>query len=152
MPIVNTAPAHRTNLSYWLLVVALVAIGFLTIFSIGFLLWFIAVALTVMSPFRSKPRIFRPGIALFIGFLIGYVLISPWGCSQTASFDTATGEETVSPVVCTSPVGIEYSGPDPFDPSRTPALVAGGVTAVVAALVLLLITESPKDEPSTDST
>jgi hypothetical protein len=130
------------------MVLILVALGFLTIFSIGMGLWFIAAALIVMSLFRSRPRMFRSGIALFLGFLIGYVLIAPWGCSQTFTSDLTTGEETLSPVVCTSPVGVEYSGPEPFDPSRTLALVAGGVAAVVASTATWLGTASRNAIPS----
>lgn len=129
----NTNVSRRTSPSYWLIVLVLIALGILTIFSFGMYFWFIAVALIVMSPFRSRPQVFRSGIGLFLGFLIGYVLIAPWGCSQTFTADPTTGEETVSPVVCMSPVGVEYSGPEPFEPSRTPALVAGGISAVVAA-------------------
>ncbi len=142
---VDAASPNRTGLRYWLIVLILVGLGFLTIFSIGMFFWFIAVALTALSPFRSRPRIFRSGIALFLGFLIGYVLIAPWGCVQSFTSNPTTGEETVSPVVCTSPVGIEYSGPEPFDPSRTPALVAGGVTAVIASAVTWLVTASRND-------
>ena len=46
----------------------------------------------------------------------------------------ATDVKSVSPVVCTSLVGIEYSGPESFDPSVTPALIVGGVTALVASM------------------
>jgi hypothetical protein len=144
----DASSTRRTSFRYWLMVLILVALGFLTIFSIGMGLWFIAAALIVMSLFRSRPRMFRSGIALFLGFLIGYVLIAPWGCSQTFTSDLTTGEETLSPVVCTSPVGVEYSGPEPFDPSRTLALVAGGVAAVVASTATWLGTASRNARPS----
>ena len=150
--VMDAASSNRTSLSYWLIVVALVIVGFLTIFSIGMYFWLIAIALIVMSPFRSKPRIFRSGIALFAGSLIGYVLIAPWGCSQTFESDPTTGEGTVSPVVCTSPVGIEYSGPEPFDPSLTPALIMGGVFAVVASLAAWLMTAKRSDNPTSNRT
>lgn len=145
-----TEPAYSTGsaLGYWVLVVALVAMGYLTAFSIGALFWFIAFALIVMSPFRSRPRIYRSGMALFVGFLIGYVLIAPWGCSQSFAADLTTGEETLSPIVCTSLVGVEYSGPEPFDPSPLPALIAGGASAVVASTSIWLV-GSPRDDDST---
>jgi hypothetical protein len=130
---------------YWLIVLALVALGLLTIFSFGLYFWFIAVALTVLSPFRSRPRVFRSGVTLFVGFLIGYVLIAPWSCSQSFTSDLTTGEETVSPVICTSPSGIEYSGLEPFDPSRTPALIAGSVSGLVASAVTWIMTPSRND-------
>lgn len=87
------------------------------------------------EPFPFTATIFLPGIALFLGFLVGYLLIAPWGCSQSFTSNPTTGWETVSPVVCISPVGSEYSGPEPFEPSRTRALIAGSLTGVVATAV-----------------
>lgn len=145
----NPASPHNANLRYWLGVLVLIALGFLTIFSIGMYFWFIALALIVASPFRARPAIFRSAMALFLGFLLGYVLIAPWGCSTTFTSDSTTGEETLSPVVCTSPVGIEYSGPQPFDPSPAPALVAGGVSAVVASLATRLVAASKHNSRAT---
>jgi hypothetical protein len=149
----EAASPERTSLRYWLTVLALVALGFLTIFSFGLYFWFIALGLILLSPFRSRPSIFRAGIALCLGFLIGYVLVAPWGCVQSFTSDPTTGEETVSPVVCTSPIGIEYSGREPFDPSRTPALFAGGGTAVIAAGVTWTVTASKRNRtPTRDGT
>lgn len=138
----EAASSGGTALRYWLIVLVLVALGFLTIFSLGLYFWFLAVTLILLSPFRSRPRIFLTGIALFVGFFVSYVLVAPWGCSQSFTSNPTTGEETVSPVVCTSPIGVEYSGPDPFEPSRTPALIAGGATAVVAAAVTWAVVRS----------
>ena len=135
-------PLEEASFRYWLGVGILFALGVLTIFSIGLYFWFIAVALVVLSPFRSRPQIFLPGLALALGFLIGYVLVAPWSCSQSFSQSVATGEETVSPVVCSSPIGIEYSGPEPFEPSRTPGLIAAGAAAVVAAAATSAVVRS----------
>ena len=141
----NAASPKGTSLRYWMIVLVLVALGFLTIFSFGLYFWFLAVALILLSPFRSRPRVFRSGVALFVGFLVGYVLIAPWGCSQSFTSDPTTGEERVSPVVCTSPIGIEYSGPEPFDPSRTPALIAGAVSALIGSAITWMVTPSTND-------
>ena len=127
---------------YWLVVGILFAFGVLTIFSIGLYLAFIAVALGLLAPFRSRPQVFLPGLALSLGFLMAYVLVGPWGCSQSFSQNAASGEETTSPVVCRSPIGIEYSGPVPFEPNRNPALIAGGVTATVAAAATWAVVRS----------
>ncbi|HUG32414.1 MAG TPA: hypothetical protein VMM14_05930 [Acidimicrobiia bacterium] len=150
----RAAPREKTSLRYWLIVLVLVALGFLTIFSVGLYFWFIAIALVLLGPFRSRPRIFLPGIALFLGFLIGYVLVAPWGCQQSFTSDLTTGEETVSPVVCTSPIGIEYSGPEPYEPTRTPALVAGGSSAVIAATLTWIVTarSTGREPDSTNQT
>jgi hypothetical protein len=149
MMTMDAESASRAGPRYWLIVLILVGLGFLTIFSIGMYFWFIAIAMTVLSPYRSRPRIFRTGIALFLGFLLGYVLTAPWGCSQSFTSDPTTGEETMSPIVCTSPVGIEYSGSEPFDPSRTPALVAGAATAVIASAVTWLLAAPKNLNPET---
>jgi hypothetical protein len=126
-------PDVTQSVSYWMIVVALLVLGYLTGFSIGPVFWFIAAAMIVLSPFRSRPTLFRTGAALFAGFLLGYVLTAPFSCTQTTSFDVTTEQTTASPVVCRSPIGIEYSGSEPFEPSRTPALIVGGITAVAAA-------------------
>ncbi len=129
----------RTNLKYWLLVGVLVVLGALTIFSLGLFFWFVAAALVVLSPFRSNTRLFLSGLALALGFLFGYVLVAPWSCSQTMSA-TANSDVTVtSPVVCSSPTGIEYSE----DESGVgPALIAGGVTGAIAAAVTWALAKS----------
>lgn len=152
MVAVNFASPNATGRRYWLIVVILVVLGFLTIFSIGLYFWFVAVALTLLSPLRSRPRVFRSGIGLFLGFLVGYALIAPWGCSQSFTSDTTTGEETVSPVVCTSPIGIKYSGTEPFDPSRNPALIVGGISAILSFTVVWRLTGSTNDRPGSGET
>lgn len=138
----GASPAEGTRFRYWIVVLVLVALGFLTIFSFGMYFWFMAVALAVLSPFRSRPQVFLPGLALFLGFLVAYVLVAPWGCSQSFTSNLQTGEETLSPVVCTSPIGIEYSGPEPFEPSRSPALITGGATGLIAAGVTWVVARS----------
>jgi hypothetical protein len=72
-------------------------------------------------------------MALVVGYLIGYAAVTPWGCSQTATFDAATGVAEEAPTVCRSLIGIEYTGPDGFEPSRTLGVIAGVVLGVLAA-------------------
>lgn len=141
MPCMDVSTPRRSGSRYWLVVLILTVLGFLTIFSLGLYFWYLAVALTLLAPFRSRPKVFLPGLALFLGFLFAYVLTAPWGCSQSF-VSTTSGEELTSPVVCTSLVGIEYSGSEPFEPSRTPALIAGVVTGLVAAGVTWAVVRS----------
>ena len=128
----------KTRSGYWVLVLALIGVGFVFIFSIGGLLWFIALVLIVLSPFRSKPQIFRTGLALFLGFGFGFILVSPFACSLSLQSSVLNGEGQLSDVVCTSLVGITYSGPDPFTPPLTPALLAGTLVAAIATPVTWL--------------
>lgn len=141
----DAASPKDTSFRYWVVVLVLIALGFLTIFSFGLYFWLIALALILLSPFRSRPTVFLPGIALVLGFLVGYVLVAPWGCSQSFTSNPTTGEETLSPVVCNSPVGIEYTGTEPFEPSRTQALSAGSIAGVVAAALTWAVARSRSD-------
>ena len=125
--------SDRTDVGYWITIVVLLILGYFTGFTIGPIFWFVAVVMIVLAPFKSRARVFRSGVALFAGFIVGFLLVTPLGCSQTASGDVATGDQTLSPVVCSSIIGIDYSGPEPFEPSVIPALLVGGGLAVVAA-------------------
>lgn len=124
--------------TYWTLIVVLVGLGMISIFSIGALFLALALGLVVLSPFRSRPLVFWPGLALVAGFLAGYTLVAPWSCSQTFWL-APDGSEVRSPVVCQSPLGIEYAGPEPFEPSRAPGLVAGASVAVASSLATWLL-------------
>ncbi len=114
--------------SYWGLVLLLVVFGFITGFSIGIPFLLLGVALAGLSLLRSRPRFFWSGLALVVGFLVGYVLVAPFSCTVTAEFDLTTSLETVSPEMCRSLVGIEYAGSP-----QTAGLTTGGVLAVVGA-------------------
>jgi hypothetical protein len=121
------------GVAYWVIVVSLLVLGVLSMFTVGLAFLFVAAAMIVLSPFRSKPRVWWSGMAVVVGYLIGYATVAPWGCSQTATFDVATGVAEEAPTVCRSLIGIEYIGPDEFEPSRTPGVVAGVVLGVLAA-------------------
>lgn len=128
----------KSRSGYWVLVLALIGLGFVFIFSIGGLLWFIALVLIVLSPFRSKPRVFRTGLALFLGFGVGFILVSPLTCTQSFESSVPNGATRTSDVVCTSLIGITYSGPDPFTPPLSPALAAGALVAAIATPITWL--------------
>lgn len=110
--------------SYWGLVLLLAGVGFISILSIGSFFLLIAITLLVLSPFRSRPWIFWPGVALVLGFIVGYVMVAPLTCSSTDG----------SPWVCRSAVGVEYTG------SPEVGLVGGGVFGLIGAAIAWLIT------------
>lgn len=129
----STSPDLTLGVAYWVIVASLLVLGFLSMFTVGLAFLLLAAAMTVLSPFRSKPRVWWSGMALVVGSLIGYAAIAPWGCSQTATFDVATGVAEEAPTVCRSLIGIKYTGRDGFQPSRTPGVIAGVVLGVLAA-------------------
>jgi len=98
------------GVAYWVTVVSLLVLGFLSMFTIGFALLLVAAAMIVLSPFRSRPRVWWSGMALVVGSVVGYAAVAPWGCSATETFDVATGVAEEGPTVCRSLTGIEYTG------------------------------------------
>ena len=69
---------------YWVLVWLLIAVGLATVFSIGLPLLLLGATLAVLSSFRDRPRVFWPWLLGVVGFIGGYVLIAPLGCTATA--------------------------------------------------------------------
>lgn len=116
------AEASRT--SYWGFVLLLVGVGFISIFSIGYFFLLVAITLIVLSPFRSRPWVFWPGVALVLGFIVGYMFVAPLTCTSTDG----------SPWVCRSAVGVEYTGSP-----QTPGLIGGGVVALTGATIAWVI-------------
>lgn len=86
------------NASYWILVVLLLGAGIVTIFSFGLIFLFLGLALLVLAPFRSRPRVFWSGLAVVVGFLIGYLAVAPAWCRTSAV--AKESQEPTGPVVC----------------------------------------------------
>ncbi len=117
--------ASRSSMtSYWGLVLVLIGLGFLAILSIGYVLLVVALTLVLLSPFRSRPTVFLPAVALVIGFIAGYAFLAPLTC---ASVDG-------SPRMCHSLVGVEYTGSP-----QTPGIIGGGVVALTLATIVWVI-------------
>ncbi|MDH3607597.1 MAG: hypothetical protein OER12_11445, partial [Acidimicrobiia bacterium] len=112
------------------LVLLLVGFGFITGFSIGIPFLLVGVTLAALSPFRARPRIFWPVLVVVIGFLVGYVLVAPFSCSISEAVDPTTGASTVSPELCRSLLGVEYTGSP-----QTPGLTIGVLVALVGGTV-----------------
>lgn len=124
-----------TGIAYWVIAASLLVLGFVSMFSFGLALWLVALAMIVLSPIRSRPRVWFSGMALVVGFLIGYVAVTPWGCSQTATANPGTGVSEQGPTVCRSLIGIEYVGLGNFEPSRAPGAIAGASFGVLSAWI-----------------
>ncbi|MCL1600962.1 MAG: hypothetical protein M3112_05440, partial [Actinomycetia bacterium] len=73
------------------------------------------------------------------GFFVGFGLVAPLYCTQSGSFTSGEVAETVNPTVCTSLVGITYSGTGNYNPPVAPGLLAGlglgGLAAFIAWVV-----------------
>ncbi len=91
----------------------------------------------VLAPFRSRPRVFWPGLVVVVGFLLGYLAVAPAWCRTSAV--AVESEEPTGPVVCRSLTGITYRGPSGYQPSEVPGLLAGVLAALGAGTVTWVI-------------
>ena len=121
-------------MTYWITAVALLLFGFITGFSIGQPIFAVGLAMLVLGPVRHRPRLFWPPMSGVMAFYLGYLAIAPFTCNATAP---AGG---VSTTVCSSLIGIRYSGTGIYNPSLLPGQIAGlaiaGVTATAVAGIL----------------
>ena len=131
---------------YWVLVALLSAFGVLGILSIGAPFLLLGLTLAVLYPYRNQPRVFWAWLLGVVGFIGGYLLIAPLGCTTTAMSRAGTGPPSQSErtaegrVVCSSVLGLPYSGQAPYEPPVWPAyLAAFGVAFAIAGATRLVL-------------
>jgi hypothetical protein len=124
-------------MSYWLVALVLTAFGFIAGFSIGPPFFVVGVAMLILGPLRTRPRVFWPALVGVIAFVIGVVLVVPLYCVATSD---AGGLTTT---VCSSIIGPSWSGtglynppPAAFDVALRDGLAAGVVGAVATWALL----------------
>jgi hypothetical protein len=115
--------------AYWTITVILIGFGVLGLLSIGFPFLLLGIALAIVSQRRHETGLVAGVVAATVGFSVGYVLIAPLTCSTSAG-----SADPVEHTVCSNILGIDYSGGGSYNPSLLPALIAGLVVAVLAAL------------------
>lgn len=121
--------------TYWALVAALCLFGIVGIFSIGMPFLLLGITLAVVTPWRRQPAVLWPAVTAVVAFTAGFILVTPLGCSTSASSDFSVQHTT-----CTNVLGIDYSGPGLYNPSQWPALLAGlALSALAAATVRVIL-------------
>lgn len=128
-------------MSYWVTSLALVAFGFVAMFSIGRPFFLIGVAMLVLGPFRKRPIFFWPPLAAVVAWNVGFMAIAPSMCTATQTIG-AVGQDSASneaSTVCTSLIGITYRGSGIYNPSLEPANQAAFVAAVATFLLVLVV-------------
>jgi hypothetical protein len=138
--------------AYWAIAIALIVFGFLAIFSIGAPFLLLGLMLAVLSPWRGRRGVLPTGMAVVLGFVVGYILVAPLSCSGT-SVPTAGSPMSEGIVTCNNLLGIRYEGRGNYSPSLLPALVAGITLAAVAGpttawFLRRSVPGSPVDVPS----
>jgi hypothetical protein len=137
-------------MAYWITSLALIIFGFLGSLSIGQPFLLVGLAMLVLGPFRGRPLVFWPPLLAVIAYNVAYFAVAPFYCSAGStmggtSTSTAGGTSTT---VCSSLVGLRYSGEGIYNPSLVPAIVVGLVAAgLVALVVFALIRWKGRAEP-----
>ena len=126
--------------TYWTLSVVLVVFGFITGFSIGIPFLFLGLTLIALGPVRRKRVVFWPILVAVIGFWVGFILVTPLGCT-TSSVRVVNGQYSnqESTTRCSNILGIDYSGTGLYNPSQAPALRAGLATGALGGLATALV-------------
>lgn len=120
----------RSSILYWSLVVALVAFGYLALFSIGAPFLLTGLALAALWPARRRPQTFWPVLIGVQAFVVGYVLVTPLWCRGEESPAGNAGSTE-----CFNLIGIDYSGSASYNPPLWPALIAGLAAGLAVALL-----------------
>ena len=116
-------------MAYWLTSLALIVFGFLGSFSIGRPFLLVGLAMLVLGVFRNRPMVFWPPMLAVIAYNIVYWAVAPFSCSAS---ETVGG---TSHTVCSSLIGLRFEGQGNYNPSLTPATLAG---LLLAGLVLVV--------------
>ncbi len=116
-------------MGYWIASLGLVAFGVVAMFSIGRPFFVVGLAMLILGPLRSRPALYWLPLAAVIAFNLGWWAVAPMYCTATQAVGGA------STTVCSSLIGISYSGPGIYNPSFEPANQAGIVLAVIAFVV-----------------
>jgi hypothetical protein len=107
----------------------------LTGFSIGPFFLLIALAMIVLGPFRRRSLIFWPPMAGVFGFVVGSLVVAPFSCVAT----TIGLGDARSTTVCSSLIGITYTGAGIQNPSLLPGICAGLLLAAITALTVAAV-------------
>jgi hypothetical protein len=126
-------------MGYWIAALLLVAFGFITGFSIGPPFLLVGLAMLPLGPLRRRPRLYWPPLVGVLAFILGVVLVVPMYCTASAE----VGQ--VSRTVCSSVVGLSWSGtglynppPEAFDLALRIG-TAGGIGAAIVTFVSLTL-------------
>jgi hypothetical protein len=117
---------------YWATVVVLILFGVFAIFSIGAPFLLLGIMLAVLAPWRTRKGMLATGTAVVVGFIVGFVLVGPGGCTSTAV--SVGGARSVGSTACSNLLGITYEGSGTYNPSLLPGLLAGIALAAIAGV------------------
>lgn len=112
------------SLAYIAIALALIAFGYLSLFSVGAPFLLTGVAMLIVLPWRRRPHVLVPALVAPWAFALGYVLVAPLGCTATA----APNDGFVGVTRCDG-VFFDYVGGASYSPPLAPALLTGFLVA-----------------------
>lgn len=127
---------------YWMATFALMAFGFVAMFSVGRPFLLIGIGMLILGPLRRRPVFFWPPFAAVIAWNVAFMAIAPSVCTATQTIGAANagGGSGESTTVCSSLIGITYRGTGIYNPSLEPANQAALVAAVLTFVLVLAAT------------
>jgi hypothetical protein len=98
----------------------------------------------LLGPFRRRPQILWPPVLAVVAYNLTYFAVAPFSC--TASSLNGAAPTTV----CSSLIGIRYTGEGNYNPSLLPAILVGVAVAALTAIAsfVLLKTRSRVHAPN----
>ena len=123
-------------MTYWIVTLGLVGFGVVALASIGRPFVIVGLALVLLRPMRNRPMLFGPPLAAVVAWNIGFLAIAPFYCSATQTVGVGAASTDDAMTVCSSLIGITYSGRGIFNPSLEPANQAA---LLLAALVFVFV-------------
>ena len=132
-------------MAYWITSLALLIFGFLASLSIGQPFFWVGLAMLLLGAFRGRPLIYWPPLSAVIAYNLAFLAVAPLYCSASSPIGGTTT------TVCSSLIGLRYTGEGSYNPSLAPAvtfgLVAAGLTAMAVFAFLLWTRRTRSIEP-----
>lgn len=124
-------------MTYWILSLGLLSFGVIGLASIGRPFAIIGLAMLILGRLRKRPMLFWPPLAAVVAWNVGFLAIAPFSCTATATVGVGTTGTDEGMTVCTSLVGISYSGRGIYNPSLEPANQLALLMSALAFVVAL---------------
>lgn len=122
-------------MAYWITSLALIGFGILGAASIGQPFVLVGLAMVLLGAFREHPLIFWPPLLAVIAYNLAFLAVAPLYCTARSTVGST------STTVCSSLIGLRYTGDGNYNPSLLPAVWVGltiaGLTAVAVLAFLL---------------
>lgn len=130
---------HLWERIYAALALLLIALGIISIASIGLPLLILGTGLLAAWPLRHRRAVFLGVVSAILTFFGVGMAVAPATCRTSAQSTGETRMSRTAETRCTSVIGITYEGGAGYDPPMWPALLGGAAAGVAAGSTLYLL-------------